>query len=288
MAESTEFDLLLEDAHAFAHDLIKYSEDAAWDWKFMRFKALKDRDFASARKLFYSLADDVLTIRDLAGSRDFSSRRFKNAARRIEKKTFAFLEIFGRFAKSKECPKELRAFFRNYSTPFRMAIPLARFLADGRYTLRKRKIRLRSVVKEFEPWFSNLPLRVPGGQHVLANISVRIEGDPVVYADPLHMRRAIFNVLNDAIVHSNGEPVRISVRAKKNIVFSTTNVGRKIENKALRLIGDRPYTTQAVGVLHGYGKVAAKRIMKAHGGKFTKRNAPQGFRISLAIPRRAA
>lgn len=284
MAEAAELRVMLEDARAFVHDMLKYTE-AAWDWKFLKFKSIKDHDFEAAKKVFYAIAGDIDIIRDLLDSNDFSSVPFKNAAKGVEKKALRFLKSFGRFAGTNKCPRELKAFFRDYSPAFKMVVPLARFLSEGKYVLKKRKVRLRFIVKELEPWFSNLPLKIEGGKYVRTNVSVRIEGDPVVYADPLHLRRAIFNVLNDAIVHSKGELVRVSIRAKKNVVFSTTNVGRKVERRVLRLIGKVPYTTRDIRLTHGYGKVAAAGIVEAHGGKFRPWNSPQGFRISLSIPR---
>jgi sensor histidine kinase regulating citrate/malate metabolism len=98
----------------------------------------------------------------------------------------------------------------------------------------------------------------------------------------------MFNLFHDAVKHSKGENIDVTVGTTKNsLVFATTNVGRKLPPRVIKLIGERPYTTSSTTELkHGHGKVAAKGVVWKHGGKWLKGNAPKGFRLGFTLPRK--
>ena len=287
MPESTELKVMLKYAGGFVHDIHKYLGPLVWGFT-IGYCNSKDKDFLAARKAHSEIGRNYKVMERLLYQKKINSMEFKESVINLSKNAAVFLRALGKFVKSGNCPPKFAKTFVNFNLAFKMVIPLCRVLAEGKLKLRKRKVRLRALLEEILPWASGCPIEIGIGREAYfgpAKFSIRVEGDPVVYADPLHLQRAMFNVLHDAIIHSKGEPVTISLRAtKRNAVFSTTNVGRMVEREALSKIGKVPYTTRKIMVLHGFGKVAARDAIKAHGGKFRKRNAPQGFRISLAIP----
>jgi two-component system heavy metal sensor histidine kinase CusS len=119
-----------------------------------------------------------------------------------------------------------------------------------------------------------------------------LEGDASVNADRLMLRRAIGNVLSNAIRHSTPNTdlrVRISV-AEDQINLSLQNTGDLIPPEYLDRIFDRFFrvdTARQRSDGTGLGLAIAKSIVKAHGGtiRATSSGTLTTFTINLPLMR---
>jgi two-component system heavy metal sensor histidine kinase CusS len=123
-------------------------------------------------------------------------------------------------------------------------------------------------------------------------VEVRCEGDAALHADPLLLRRAISNLLSNALQYTpRGGRVVMSVAASPDggAVVRVTDTGVGIEPEHLEKIFDRFYRVDPArsrfprGV--GLGLAIVKSIMDLHRGLVTVQSEPgKGTTVSLQFP----
>ena len=130
-------------------------------------------------------------------------------------------------------------------------------------------------------------------RHPRRPIAVEVRGDlPSVRADPVLMRRAIDNVLENADKYSPNPDAPVVLRAETagdHVVFEVRDQGIGISEQDLGQIfapffrSDRSRSREAGGV--GLGLTLAKRIVDAHGGTIGATSVvARGTKVRLALP----
>ncbi len=285
MVKLRELQVMLRYSKGVRHDFLKYLISSKWFRLFYENRSIKDSHFSAASASFNALAKDMDTISGFISRKDIKSKEFKAAVRNLQANIKKFEGEMLIFKKSGCCPARLARKINVYLVPFKMLHPLSNVWLEGKLTLHKTRFKLRPLVKTLEFYFKNsLVAYMEKG----AKVSFNVEGNPTIYADRVQLQRAMFNLFHDAVTHSLGEDVAISAKlSKNNIVFSTTNLGRKLQSEIIRRVGRLPYES-AIGQKdpRGHGKVAAKDIVIAHNGRFQAKNMPKGFSISIKIPQK--
>jgi two-component system sensor histidine kinase KdpD len=122
--------------------------------------------------------------------------------------------------------------------------------------------------------------------------SVRLTVDsdlPMVDADPAQLERAFANLLENAVRHSNGQPVRVgSMTAGANIVVRVVDQGRGIpESEWQRIFEPFQHGDSRAGKTgSGLGLAIAKGFVEANGGEISVESPPgQGASFLVALPR---
>jgi len=124
------------------------------------------------------------------------------------------------------------------------------------------------------------------------HVSLTLEGDTHAQGDRLMLRRALSNLLSNAIRHTsagNSVTVKLSY-SKNNVLIIVQNPGTPIPAEHLGKIFDRFYRTdpsrQRDGEGAGLGLAIVKSIVEAHGGTIvaTSDETSTQFRISLPSP----
>lgn len=111
-------------------------------------------------------------------------------------------------------------------------------------------------------------------------ISLELQAEQaVVLGDAALLERAVFNLLNNAVVHNpKGCHIRVTADVRENqahIMISDDGAG--VPEAVLSHIDTLPKTT------HGVGLPLACRIIAVHGGTFTAYNA-DGFTAEITLP----
>jgi two-component system heavy metal sensor histidine kinase CusS len=123
-------------------------------------------------------------------------------------------------------------------------------------------------------------------------VSLSTSGAGLVIGDPLMMRRAISNLLSNAIRHSsNGEAVSIAIEPADTgrIRIIVTNSGETIPPAHLPRLFDRFYRVDPSrhwqGTHSGLGLAIVKSIVEAHGGEVSVVSAEGKTSFVMVIPR---
>lgn len=124
------------------------------------------------------------------------------------------------------------------------------------------------------------------------HITLETQGEGKVNADPILFRRAINNLLTNAIKHTpeHGHVLLVASEDTENIIISVKDSGIGISQEHLPKLFDRFYrvdyarSKQAGG--HGLGLAIVKSIMDLHHGKVTVTSTPeQGSIFTLLFPK---
>jgi len=286
MAKSKEIESMLKSSAGAMHDFIKYLPGelvGGLEWE-IRARHEKDKRVSALWNSLTVLRKQTISVMDRIAEGDVSSPAFKKSAAALKRDSLRFHRQMLALAGKADCPPRTAKLLRACAPAIEMLAPVADVLVNGGIVLRPQRLRLKSMVARLRS-YKNYEI---GGQHMRGRVHFKVSGDPVVFADKAQLMRAMFNVYHDAITHSRGEPVVVEVSGAKNeVIFSTTNVGRRLARRVIAKIGNEPYSESPVwGVLHGYGKIAAKEAVEAHGGTFLPRNTRSGFKIALTIPKR--
>jgi len=127
------------------------------------------------------------------------------------------------------------------------------------------------------------------------NISLSIRGNAALHADPLLFRRALSNILSNALRYSadNGT-VAISIEqdAHNNAVFTVSDTGIGIHPDDIPNIFNRFFRAESARTLDaagsGLGLAIVKSIMDLHGGTIDITSEPsQGTSVTLLFPHAA-
>lgn len=97
--------------------------------------------------------------------------------------------------------------------------------------------------------------------------------------------RSIKNLVNDAINHTPGRPVFVTLyRRSGKAVVTVTNHGKKLSNADIAKIGNVRFTSAMQDPRRGYGKISVRMCTEAQGGRFGVGNSRIGPRLSLHFP----
>lgn len=122
------------------------------------------------------------------------------------------------------------------------------------------------------------------------NIQLSSEGEVQFRADPLHLQRALSNLLSNAIRHTPpGGQVRLQALQKQDAVWlSVSDNGEGISPEHLPYIFDRFYRVDAARSSAGntgLGLALVKAIAEMHGGKIVAESMPgKGSCFTLILP----
>ncbi|WP_392560881.1 heavy metal sensor histidine kinase [Orbus sturtevantii] len=127
------------------------------------------------------------------------------------------------------------------------------------------------------------------------NITLKLEGHcPPILGDHLMIRRAISNLLSNAIRHTqNGGTITVTLSRINNkfVKVVTSNPGKVIEAKHLPLLFDRFYRTDESRQRNnegttgtGIGLAIVKSIVEAHKGEITVESDTNSTRLIMLFP----
>jgi two-component system heavy metal sensor histidine kinase CusS len=105
-----------------------------------------------------------------------------------------------------------------------------------------------------------------------AQVQVRVRGDASVPIDKAHLRRALINLLHNAVQHTDaGQVIEVDISADPDrVTISVANPGEQIADEHLPRLFERFYRVDASrsnsGANHGLGLAIVKAIALMHGG----------------------
>ncbi|EPY6471055.1 sensor histidine kinase [Clostridium sporogenes] len=156
-------------------------------------------------------------------------------------------------------------------------------LKNNTLTLNKEKINLANLIKDIIIDILN------DTRYENREINFQCEDDNIeINGDKILIRRAITNILFNAIVH-NSEDVKINVTLKKQdkISIIIEDNGRGIKGEELNRIFDRYYRGTNTGERHkgsGLGMAISKETIVAHGGNITiESEFGKGTKVNILI-----
>ena len=135
--------------------------------------------------------------------------------------------------------------------------------ADGRLPVRHEELRARSVLESVHDRFADRARQ--HGRH----IRVEVADDLAIQADPLRVRQALGNLVDNALRHGDGEIVLTARRADGGVEIDVADQGAgfapEIAERAFERFtrGDAARTRGGVGL----GMAIVQAIAEAHGGR---------------------
>ena len=124
-----------------------------------------------------------------------------------------------------------------------------------------------------------------------ARVKVRVQGDASVPIDKSHLRRALINLLHNAVQHTEpGQVIQVDIQAAvDHVSISVANPGAQIAEEHLPRLFERFYRVDASrsnsGANHGLGLAIVKAIALMHGGTVFV-NSHQGVNtFGIHLPR---
>ncbi|MCU7650822.1 heavy metal sensor histidine kinase [Pseudomonas piscis] len=105
-----------------------------------------------------------------------------------------------------------------------------------------------------------------------AQVRVEVEGDAQVRIEVAHLRRALINLLSNAVQHTAaGEVIRVRIEVQeRQVAIAVSNPGQDIATEHLPRLFERFYRVDASrsnsGANHGLGLAIVKAIALMHGG----------------------
>jgi signal transduction histidine kinase len=120
-----------------------------------------------------------------------------------------------------------------------------------------------------------------------AEVAVRGERDLFVIADAASLRRAVTNIVRNALVHASGGPINIVVaRDGEHGVIRVSDVGPGIPRQERDRVFD-PFVRGSTGRKvegSGLGLFVARLAVESHGGSLTLRSGPRGSTFTIRLP----
>ncbi|SHM78156.1 two-component system, OmpR family, heavy metal sensor histidine kinase CusS [Pseudomonas asturiensis] len=124
-----------------------------------------------------------------------------------------------------------------------------------------------------------------------AQVRVQVEGDACLPIEKAHLRRALINLLHNAVQHTQaGGQINVTIRARADYVsIGVANPGAPIAEEHLPRLFERFYRVDASrsnsGANHGLGLAIVKAIALMHGGSVFV-NSEHGINtFGLSLPR---
>jgi two-component system heavy metal sensor histidine kinase CusS len=105
-----------------------------------------------------------------------------------------------------------------------------------------------------------------------AHVRVEVIGDASVRIEKAHLRRALINLLHNAVQHTAaGQVIRVDIKTEDDHVsIGVANPGAEIASEHLPMLFERFYRVDASrsnsGANHGLGLAIVKAIALMHGG----------------------
>jgi two-component system heavy metal sensor histidine kinase CusS len=125
-------------------------------------------------------------------------------------------------------------------------------------------------------------------------VNISLVGDGEILGDRLMFRRAVSNLLSNAIRHSHDHcEVSIEiVETPQATTLKVVNTGDEIDPKALPRLFDRFYREHPARIHQdsdgaGLGLAITRAILEAHGGSATATSSESKTSFSLTIPRKS-
>jgi two-component system heavy metal sensor histidine kinase CusS len=123
-----------------------------------------------------------------------------------------------------------------------------------------------------------------------AQIRVEVHGDASVRIEKAHLRRALINLLNNAVQHTApGLVIDVSIQADaEKVSLAVTNPGPTIDQEHLPMLFERFYRVDASrtnsGGNHGLGLAIVKAIALMHGGTVFVRSQAGSNTFGINLP----
>ena len=123
-----------------------------------------------------------------------------------------------------------------------------------------------------------------------AQISVRLSGDANVCIEKAQLRRALINLLSNAVQHCQpGQVIEVSIEPEPHQVsISVSNPGPPIASEHLPMLFERFYRVDAArhnsGANHGLGLAIVKAIALMHGGNVYVNSAAGANTFGIVLP----
>ena len=141
------------------------------------------------------------------------------------------------------------------------------FLASADQGSKASKLTRASLAAEVETTLDYLEFILEDAQ-----VEVRVSGDAQVSIEKAHLRRALINLLNNAVQHTAaGQYIDVLIaHAPEGVTISISNPGQPIAAEHLPSLFERFYRVDASrhnsGANHGLGLAIVKAIAQMHGG----------------------
>ena len=124
-----------------------------------------------------------------------------------------------------------------------------------------------------------------------AQVQVRVSGDAQADIEKAHLRRALINLLNNAVQHTEaGQLIEVLIsQSAERVSISISNPGVPIAEEHLPRLFERFYRVDASrhnsGANHGLGLAIVRAITLMHGGEVfvTSRNGTNTFGLHLPV-----
>lgn len=121
-----------------------------------------------------------------------------------------------------------------------------------------------------------------------ASLDVQLDADlPLVEADPTQLERALSNLIENGVRHSNGEPVTVRAHAQgSRLVLRITDRGPGVAPEDIERIFEPFYRAAgSEGGGSGLGLAIARGLIEANGGRLWVRSLPgQGATFGVDLP----
>ena len=123
-----------------------------------------------------------------------------------------------------------------------------------------------------------------------AQVQVTVVGDAQVKIEKAHLRRALINLLNNAVQHTSpGQVIEVRIEAQEQqVLIGVTNPGERIASEHLPRLFERFYRVDASrsnsGANHGLGLAIVKAIALMHGGDVFVRSEHGGNTFGITLP----
>lgn len=124
-----------------------------------------------------------------------------------------------------------------------------------------------------------------------AQVRVEVQGDASVPIEKAHMRRALINLLHNAVQHTEpGQVIHVDIQsASEHVSIGVTNPGPEISSEHLPRLFERFYRVDASrsnsGANHGLGLAIVKAIALMHGGTVFVRSERGMNTFGIDLPR---
>ena len=123
-----------------------------------------------------------------------------------------------------------------------------------------------------------------------ARVDVRVSGDAQVNIEKAHLRRALINLLSNAVQHTEaGQVIEVLIeQTAGRVTISISNPGQPIAAEHLARLFERFYRVDAArhnsGGNHGLGLAIVKAIAQMHGGEVFVRSGGGRNTFGLYLP----
>ena len=123
-----------------------------------------------------------------------------------------------------------------------------------------------------------------------ARVEVRVSGDALADIEKAHLRRALINLLSNAVQHTEaGEAIEVLIEQQAGqVTISISNPGQPITAEHLPHLFERFYRVDAArhnsGANHGLGLAIVKAIAQMHGGEVFVRSGEGRNTFGLYLP----